>query len=120
MSTGLVGTIVSGSFLYVIAIINVVILAGIWKVFRRMRAGHFDEAELEDQLNNRGFMNRLLGRVMKSVTKPGQMFPVGLLFDLGFDTATEVALLVLVGSGAASGLPWYAILCLPILFAAGM
>ncbi|WP_422070543.1 HoxN/HupN/NixA family nickel/cobalt transporter [Streptomyces orinoci] len=118
--TGLIGTIVSGSFLYVIAAINVVILAGIWKVFRRMRAGHFDEAELEDQLNNRGFMNRLLARVMKSVTKPGQMFPVGLLFGLGFDTATEVALLVLAGSGAASGLPWYAILCLPILFAAGM
>ncbi|WP_345746754.1 HoxN/HupN/NixA family nickel/cobalt transporter [Streptomyces sp. ODS28] len=118
--TGLIGTTVSGVFLYVIAILNLLILAGIWKVFRKMRGGHYDEAELEEQLNNRGFMNRLLGRVMKSITKPWQMYPLGLLFGLGFDTATEIALLVLAGSGAASGLPWYAILCLPVLFAAGM
>jgi nickel/cobalt transporter (NiCoT) family protein len=118
--TGWVGTTVSGAFLYLIAFINLLILAGIWKVFRQMREGHFDEAALEEQLNNRGLMNRLLGRVMKSVTKPWQMYPLGLLFGLGFDTATEIALLVLAGSGAASGLPWYAILCLPVLFAAGM
>lgn len=85
-----------------------------------LRSGHFDEAALDQQLNNRGLINRLLGRVMKSITKPWQMYPLGLLFGLGFDTATEVALLVLAGSGAASGLPWYAILCLPVLFAAGM
>ncbi|MFF9478394.1 HoxN/HupN/NixA family nickel/cobalt transporter [Streptomyces sp. NPDC014733] len=118
--TGLIGTTVSGVFLYVIATVNLVILVGIWRVFRRMRAGSFDEDALEEQLNNRGFMNRLLGRVMKSITKPWQMYPLGLLFGLGFDTATEIALLVLAGSGAASGLPWYAILCLPVLFAAGM
>ncbi|MEU7323575.1 HoxN/HupN/NixA family nickel/cobalt transporter [Streptomyces griseoviridis] len=118
--TGLIGTTVSGTFLYVIAGINLVILAGIWKVFRRMRSGHFDEAALEEQLDNRGLMNRILGRFMKSVTKSWQMYPLGLLFGLGFDTATEIALLVLAGSGAASGLPWYAILCLPVLFAAGM
>src|SRR3954466_12229148 len=63
--TGLIGTTVSGTFLYVIAGINLVILAGIWKVFRQMRSGHFDEAALEEQLNNRGFMNRILGRFMK-------------------------------------------------------
>jgi high-affinity nickel-transport protein len=118
--TGVIGTTVSGTFLYVIAAINLVILAGIWKVFRQMRSGRYDEAALEEQLNNRGFMNRLLGRVMKSITKSWQMYPLGLLFGLGFDTATEIALLVLAGSGAASGLPWYAILCLPVLFAAGM
>ncbi|MET9765500.1 HoxN/HupN/NixA family nickel/cobalt transporter [Streptomyces sp. NPDC006372] len=118
--TGLIGTTVSGTFLYLIAAVNLVILAGIWKVFRGMRSGRFDEAALEEQLDNRGFMNRLLGRVMKSVSQPWQMYPVGLLFGLGFDTATEVSLLVLAGSGAASGLPWYAILCLPVLFAAGM
>ncbi|MFI6360938.1 HoxN/HupN/NixA family nickel/cobalt transporter [Streptomyces sp. NPDC050743] len=118
--TQLIGTTVSGTFLYIIAIINSIILAGIWAVFRQMRSGHFDEAALEQQLNNRGLMNRLLGRVMKSITRPWQMYPLGLLFGLGFDTATEVALLVLAGSGAASGLPWYAILCLPVLFAAGM
>ncbi|WP_422665325.1 HoxN/HupN/NixA family nickel/cobalt transporter [Actinacidiphila cocklensis] len=118
--TGWIGTTVSGTFLYAIAFVNLLILAGIWKVFRQMREGHFDEAALEEQLNNRGLMNRLLGRLMKSVTKPWQMYPIGLLFGLGFDTATEIALLVLAGSGAASGLPWYAILCLPVLFAAGM
>lgn len=118
--TGLIGTTVSGAFLYLIAGINLVLLVGIWKVFRGMRAGHFDEAELEEKLDKRGFMNRFLGRLTKSVSKPWQMYPLGLLFGLGFDTATEVALLVLAGSGAASGLPWYAILCLPVLFAAGM
>ncbi|WP_461082217.1 Nickel transporter NicT [Streptomyces deserti] len=118
--TGLIGTAVSGTFLYAIAAVNLVILAGIWQVFRRMRSGAFDEAALEEQLTSRGFMNRLLGRVTRSVAKPWQMYPLGLLFGLGFDTATEIALLVLAGSGAASGLPWYAILCLPVLFAAGM
>ena len=118
--TGLIGTAVSGSFLYLIAVVNLVILVGIWKVFRRMRAGHLDEAALEEQLDKRGLLNRLLGRVTRSVSKPWQMYPLGMLFGLGFDTATEIALLVLAGSGAASGLPWYAILCLPVLFAAGM
>jgi high-affinity nickel-transport protein len=118
--TGLIGTTVSGTFLYLIAAVNIIVLVGIWKVFRQMRSGQFDEAALEEQLNNRGLMNRLLGRVMKSINKPAQMYPVGVLFGLGFDTATEIALLVLAGSGAASGLPWYAILCLPVLFAAGM
>ncbi|MFF3984882.1 HoxN/HupN/NixA family nickel/cobalt transporter [Streptomyces sp. NPDC001601] len=118
--TSLIGTTVSGTFLYLIAGINLVILAGIWKVFRQMRSGAYDEAALETQLNNRGFMNRFLGRVTGSIRKPWQMYPLGLLFGLGFDTATEIALLVLAGSGAASGLPWYAILTLPVLFAAGM
>lgn len=90
------------------------------RVFRAMRAGTYDEAELEQHLDSRGFMNRILGRFMKSITRPGQMFPMGFLFGLGFDTATEVTLMVMAGSGAAAGLPWYAILCLALLFAAGM
>ncbi|MFD8749500.1 HoxN/HupN/NixA family nickel/cobalt transporter [Kitasatospora sp. NPDC059577] len=118
--TGLIGTAVSGSFLYLIAIVNLVVLVGIWKVFRQMRSGHLDESALEEQLDKRGLLNRVLGRVTRSVGKPWQMYPLGMLFGLGFDTATEIALLVLAGSGAASGLPWYAILCLPVLFAAGM
>jgi nickel/cobalt transporter (NiCoT) family protein len=118
--TSLIGTSVSGVFLYLIAIINVVILAGILRVFTQMRRGVYDEDELEEQLNNRGLLNRLLGRFTKSVTASWQMYPVGLLFGLGFDTATEVALLVLAGTSAAAGLPWYAILCLPVLFTAGM
>ncbi len=118
--TSLIGTTVSGTFLYLIAAINIVILVGIVRVFRNMRRGDYDDDALEEHLANRGFMNRFLGGLMRSITKPWQMYPVGLLFGLGFDTASEVALLVLAGSGAAAGLPWYAILCLPVLFAAGM
>ena len=117
---GLIGTAVSGTFLYLIGIINLVILVGILKVFREMRRGTFDEASLEAHLNNRGFLNRFLGRVMRAVNRPWQIYPVGILFGLGFDTVTEVALLVLAGTSVAAGLPWYAIMCLPILFAAGM
>ncbi len=119
-ATGYVGTAVSGGFLYLIAAINIVILLGIVKVFREMRAGSYDEAELERQLDSRGLMNRLFGPLTKAVAKPRHMYPVGLLFGLGFDTASEVALLVIAGSAGAAGVPWYAILCLPILFAAGM
>jgi high-affinity nickel-transport protein len=119
-TAGLIGTTVSGVFLYLIGIINLVILVGIIKVFRQMRRGAFDEAALEEHLNNRGLMNRLLSRVTRAISKPWQMYPVGLLFGLGFDTATEVSLLVLAGGAAAFSLPWYAILTLPILFAAGM
>jgi high-affinity nickel-transport protein len=118
--TGLIGVSVSGVFLYVIGIINLVILVGILKVFRQMRRGTYDEAALEDQLNNRGFMNRILSGATRAVTRPWQMYPIGLLFGLGFDTATEVSLLVLAGGAAAFQLPWYAILTLPVLFAAGM
>ncbi|WP_327299350.1 MULTISPECIES: HoxN/HupN/NixA family nickel/cobalt transporter [unclassified Streptomyces] len=117
---GVVGTSVSGSFLYLIAALNLVALVGILRVFREMRAGRYDEAELESHLNSRGFMNRILGRFTKSISRPGQMYPLGFLFGLGFDTATEVTLMVMAGSGAAAGLPWYAVLCLPLLFAAGM
>ena len=118
--TGWIGTLVSGFFLYIIAAINIVILLAIIKVFREMRSGRYNERELEEQLEKRGFMNRFLGRLTKTVTKPPQMYPIGVLFGLGFDTATEVALLVIAGSAGAAGLPWYAILCLPVLFAAGM
>lgn len=118
--TGLIGAGVSGVFLYLIAAINVVVLVGILQVFRRMRAGEYDEAALEHQLGNRGFLNRILRRFTSTISKSWQMYPLGMLFGLGFDTATEVALLVLAGTGASTGLPWYAILCLPVLFAAGM
>ena len=119
-TTGLIGLTVSGVFLYIIGILNLVVLLGILKVFRNMRRGAYDEAALEDQLNNRGLMNRILGGATKAVRKPWHMYPLGLLFGLGFDTATEVGLLVLAGGAAAFDLPWYAIMVLPILFAAGM
>jgi nickel/cobalt transporter (NiCoT) family protein len=119
-ATGLVGPLVSGTFLFLIGILNLIILVSIVGIFRRMRHGHFSEDELEEQLNSRGFMNRFYGRATRAVRKPWHMYPLGCLFGLGFDTATEVALLVLAGGAAASGLPFYAIVCLPILFAAGM
>src|SRR4051795_3042782 len=117
---GVVGTGVSGTFLYVIAALNVAVLVGIVRVFREMRRGVFDEAALEAQLDARGLMNRVLGRFTRAIRAPWQMYPLGILFGLGFDTATEVGLLFLAAGAAGAGLPWYAILCLPVLFAAGM
>jgi len=119
-ATNWIGTGVSGTFLYLIAALNLVILWGIVRVFLEMRQGRYDEQELERQLDSRGLMNRFLGRFSRAVSKPWQMYPVGVLFGLGFDTATEVALLFLAAGAAGAGLPFYAILCLPILFAAGM
>ncbi|MFF0344594.1 HoxN/HupN/NixA family nickel/cobalt transporter [Kribbella sp. NPDC004875] len=118
--TGLIGTAVSGVFLYLIAVLNLVVLVAVLKVFRRMRTGEYDEASLEHHLDRRGFLNRILSGVTKAVSRPWQMYPIGILFGLGFDTATEVSLLVLAGGAAAFSLPWYAVLTLPILFAAGM
>ena len=119
-ATGIIGTSVSGVFLWILGVLNLVVLLGIVKVFRRMRTGDYDEQELEEQLNKRGFMNRLLGGLTKSVRKPWHIYPVGVLFGLGFDTATEVGLLVIAGGAAALALPFYVILVLPVLFAAGM
>jgi high-affinity nickel-transport protein len=118
--TGIIGTGVSGTFLYLLAALNVIVLAGIIKVFREMRAGAYNDSELEEQLAKRGLMNRFLGPLARRVDSPWKMYPIGVLFGLGFDTATEVALLVLAGSAVVSGLPFYAVLSLPILFAAGM
>ena len=118
--TGIIGTTVSGTFLYVIAILNIIILTGILRVFREMRAGRYDDEELEEQLTKRGLMNRFFGPLGRRIDRPWKMYPLGAQFGLGFDTATEVTLLVLAGSAVVSGLPFYAILSLPILFAAGM
>jgi nickel/cobalt transporter (NiCoT) family protein len=115
-----IGTGVSGTFLYVIAGLNLVVLWGVLKVFREMRGGRYDEQQLEAQLQRRGLMSRFFARVGDSISAPWQMYPLGLLFGLGFDTATEIALLFLAAGAAGTGLPFYAILCLPLLFAAGM
>jgi high-affinity nickel-transport protein len=118
--TGVIGASVSGVFLWILGILNLVVLVGIIKVFRDMRRGSYDEQQLEEQLNKRGFMNRFLGGLTKSVRKPWHIYPIGVLFGLGFDTATEVGLLVLAGGAAVFNLPFYSILVLPVLFAAGM
>jgi nickel/cobalt transporter (NiCoT) family protein len=117
---GLFGTIVSASFLFLIGLLNLVILAGIARVFGSMRRGEYDEAQLERQLENRGFFYRFFGRWMRAITKEWQMYPVGVVFGMGFDTATEVALLATTALLASQHIPWYAILCLPVLFTAGM
>ncbi len=117
---GIFGTIVSASFLFLIAALNLVILMGIIRVFRSMREGEYDEAELERQLNNRGLMYRFFGRWMKTIAKEWHMYPVGVVFGLGFDTATEVTLLATTALLASQHLPFYSIMCLPILFTAGM
>ncbi len=118
--TNIVGTSVSGFFLYLIAVLNIVVLVSIVRVFRDMRRGVYNDDELEEQLNKRGLMNRFFGGLSRRIDRPWKMYPIGILFGLGFDTATEVALLVLSGTAVASGLPFYGILALPLLFAAGM
>jgi high-affinity nickel-transport protein len=117
---GVFGTVVSASFLFLIGLMNIVILAGIYRVFRTMRNGTYNEAELEAQLQNRGLMYRFFGRWMRSIDKEWKLYPVGVVFGMGFDTATEVALLATTALFAAQHLPWYSIMCLPILFTAGM
>ncbi len=117
---GTFGTFVSAAFLFLIGLLNLVVLAGIIKVFRAMRRGQYNEAELERQLENRGFFYRFFGRWMKVINKEWQMYPVGVVFGMGFDTATEVLLLTTTAYLAAEHIPWQAIIALPILFTAGM
>jgi len=117
---GAAGTLVSAGFLYLIAVLNLIVLAGIFKVFRQMRAGVFDEAELEAQLQARGLMYRFFGRFMRSINHTWQLYIVGLVFGIGFDTTTEVVLLAATAYAAIQGLPYYAVLALPFLFSGGM
>ena len=117
---GAAGTIISAGFLYLIAVLNLIVLAGIFKVFREMRNGTYDEQELEAQLQARGLMYRFFGRFMKSIKHTWQLYFVGLIFGIGFDTATEVVLLAATAYAAIQGLPYYAVLALPFLFSGGM
>ncbi len=117
---GVIGTSMAACFLYLIAALNLVVLAGVLKVFRRMRQGGFDEEELERHLQARGLMYRFFGRFMRSITKSWHMYFVGVVFGIGFDTATEVLLLAATATAATQGLPWYAVLSLPLLFSGGL
>ncbi len=118
--TGLIGTSISGAFLMLIAILNLIILVSIVRVFIDMRKGKYNEEELEKHLNSRGFLMRFFGPIARRIDSSWKMYPLGILFGLGFDTATEIGLLVLAGSSVIAGLPWWAILSLPFFFAAGM
>jgi nickel/cobalt transporter (NiCoT) family protein len=117
---GAIGTTLSAGFLYLIALLNLIVLAGIFKVFRDMRSGAFDEQQLEAQLQARGLMYRFFGRFMKSINHTWQLYFVGLVFGIGFDTATEVVLLAATAYAAIQGLPYFAVLALPFLFSGGM
>jgi high-affinity nickel-transport protein len=118
--TGLIGTSVSGTFLMLIALLNLVVLISIVSVFRQMRKGAYNEEELEKHLNSRGLLMRFFGPIARQIDASWKMYPLGILFGLGFDTATEIGLLVLAGSSVIAGLPWWAILSLPLFFAGGM
>ena len=118
--TGLIGTTVSGTFLMLIAIFNLIVMWGIVKVFLQMRQGLYNEEELEKHLDSRGLLWRFFGPIARRIDKSWKMYPLGILFGLGFDTATEIGLLVLAGSSVIAGLPWWAIISLPLFFAGGM
>jgi len=117
-----VGTIISGAFLWIIGLINLVIVLEIYRIFQGLRAGRLSEEALEEQLNKRGFMNRYFGRLFRIVDHPWQMYPVGVLFGLGFDTASEVTVIALtlgLSTGVAPVPVWTALL-MPFLFTCGM
>lgn len=118
--TELIGLTVSGTFLMLIGILNLVILVSIVRVFIDMRKGMYSEEELEKHLNSRGLLMRFFGPIARRIDTSWKMYPLGILFGLGFDTATEIGLLVLAGTSVIAGLPWWAILSLPLFFAAGM
>jgi high-affinity nickel-transport protein len=116
-----IGAGVSGTFLWIIGILNLLVLVDILRIYREMKRGRFDEEKLEERLLDRGFMNRLfIGRLFRFVSKSWHMYPLGVLFGLGFDTATEVGLLALAAGVATHHVPFLAVVSLPTLFAAGM
>ena len=115
-----IGAGVSGTFLWIIGILNLIVLVDILRIFREMRGGHYDRERLENRLMERGMMSRFFGRFFRLIDHSWQMYPLGVLFGLGFDTATEVGLIALAAGVATHAVPFFAILSLPILFAAGM
>jgi high-affinity nickel-transport protein len=118
---GYIGASVSGTFLWIIGVINLIVLLDIVRIYRDAKRGKLDQEHLEQRLNDRGFMNRFfIGRFAAKIKSSWQMYPLGVLFGLGFDTATEVGLLALAAGVATHQVPFLAVISLPILFAAGM
>ena len=116
---GVIGTGISAIFLYLIGILNVIVFLDVYSVYRRLDANGYDETEIDKLLAKRGLMNRIFGKRLRFIRSSWQMYPVGFLFGLGFDTATEVALLAITGLAAAS-MPASYIMILPFMFMAGM
>src|SRR5579884_3193044 len=116
-----IGAGVSGTFLWLIGVLNLLVLADILRIFRELRRGSYDRERLEQRLLDRGLMSRfVLHRLARRIRASWQMYPLGLLFGLGFDTATEVGLLALAAGAASHAVPFLAVISLPLLFAAGM
>ena len=116
-----IGAAVAGVFLWLIGLMNLVIVVEIYRIFRELREGRLDEAHLEEALDKRGFLNRYFGRLFRMVRQAWQIYPMGVLFGLGFDTASEIALIaVTVVVGTSSAAPLWMILLLPFLFTCGM
>ncbi|HCI80755.1 MAG TPA: HoxN/HupN/NixA family nickel/cobalt transporter [Ktedonobacter sp.] len=118
---GIVGTLVSSLFLLLIAVINIVVLLDIYKTFREVKnGGVYNDYTLNESLNKRGLMGRFFRPLLALTKNSWNMYPVGVLFGLGFDTATEVGLLAIAATSAGNGVPIWAILIFPALFTAGM
>jgi high-affinity nickel-transport protein len=116
-----IGTMISGLFLWLMGIVNLVILLSIYRIFKELKRGRLNQSELDNLLDNRGFLNRYFRPLFKIVKHPWQIYPIGVLFGLGFDTATEVALVAIsVGIGVSSSVPVWMILVLPFMFTCGM
>jgi high-affinity nickel-transport protein len=117
---GVIGTTVSGSFLLIIAVINLVVLIHLFQLFRKMRNGSYRNEQLEEILDARGFLSRIIAPLFRFISRGWHLYPLGFLFGLGFDTATEVGLLAISAGSAKSAVSIYGILSLPLLFAASM
>ena len=117
----IIGTTVSGTFLLLMGIVNMVIVVNIYRLFKEIKQGRLDKVQLETLLDKRGFLNRYFRPLFRIVSRPWQIYPIGVLFGLGFDTATEVALIAIsVGIGVSSSVPIWMILVLPFMFTCGM
>jgi nickel/cobalt transporter (NiCoT) family protein len=118
---GVVGTLVSTLFLFAMAFVNLIVLRSVYRAFVRVRAGQpYVDEDLDLLLGSRGFLARLFRPVFRLITKSWHMYPLGLLFGLGFDTATEIGLLGISAVEASKGLSFWSVLVFPALFAAGM
>lgn len=118
---GIIGTSVSAFFLIIVALMNIMVLLGTYRVFRRVRAGgEYNEEDLNIILARGGLLARVFRPMFRLIRKSWHMYPLGFLFGLGFDTATEIALLGISAAGAAKGMPIWCVLVFPALFTAGM
>jgi high-affinity nickel-transport protein len=116
-----VGTLVSGAFLFIIGLVNLIIVLDVYRIFKGLRDKKLDQKALDEQMDKRGFLYRYFGRLFKVVKEPRQIYPIGVLFGLGFDTATEVLLISFsIGFAVSTAIPLWVVLLLPLLFACGM